>query len=308
MEELLKEETSKRQSRIEPVEEPDIRPWRKSYAATTYHLYWMPASGPPIPFRQRRWLLKFLTRFREKISGMTGAETHLFLQMKVIYPDLMDSFLRNNTRFAPLLGLSRKRGTKLPAIPDEKYIEDLQKGKVKYDHKALQPDYSYWFLRPEVEEQTDLYFGMGGLMMLFIVPPDGEKPELPEIPEGFRNHPKVAHLFEDNRLEKMRDSLVRLQSPMFAQSKKVFGRGLEDDLQFPGLKFIVPLVNAQSFADASSAEIEEWFTVYDILLTESPDDKGLLLASRFDLDLDPILEEIVKALREEDGEDYPEVA
>jgi hypothetical protein len=48
---------------------------------------------------------------------------------------------------------------------------------------------------------------------------------------------------------------------------------------------------------------EKWFGLFDLYVNESPDDKGLLLASKTDLDEDLI--EMLKEMREEDFV-YPE--
>lgn len=298
-----KEEATR--SRLESIRELDFKPWHKSFEMTDCHLYWMPVANTPMLFRQRQWCLRFARLLQEKIAPLTGAQPNLFLQMKVVQPNLADPFIRNATRFVPLLGLSRRRGASLPALPDEKYIEQLQQGKIKYDHQALQPDYCYWFLYPETEEQMRLFFGHGGMMMLFVSTPEGEKPPLPFIPPGVAKHPQFAALLAENRLEKMTDSITRMKSPFFPQTKTIFGRGLEDDLQFPGLKFVVPLLSIEDFLEAKPEEIEEWFTVFDVVLTESPKDKGLIIASRHEIDLDETLSEIVESMKE-DGEVYPE--
>ena len=142
-------------------------------------------------------------------------------------------------------------------------------------------------------------------MMFFAKPPEEEKAVLPTISPGVAAHPQFAGLLANGRLEKMMETLVRMKSPLFPKTKAVFGRGLEEELQYPGMKFIVPLLSAQDFSDALPAEIEEWFTVFDVVVTESPADKGLLLASKHELDLDLLLQEIVETMRE-DGEVYPE--
>ena len=300
-------ESATRTSRLEPIPERSLLPWRKAQNLEHCHLYWMPTGAASIPFAQRQWLLRFTKQLRAKVISETGTLAHLFLQMKVVYPDLADTFIRNAARFAPVTGLSRRRGAALPALPDAEYIERLKNGKQTYDHKALQPDYAYWFLKDELEEQCELFFGYGGLTTLFTRSPDAEATQLPSVPAGVARQPAFASLLADNAMEKMRRSLARLSSPFFAQSKVVFGRGLEHELQFAGLKFIVPLFSAQDFLQAGPAEIEEWFTMFDVVLTESPVDKGVLLASRHGVDLDEMLIDILGEM-DQVGDKYPEYA
>ena len=296
-----------RTSRLEPIREPKILPWRKAQDDSRCHVYWMPAGASPLPHAQREWLLWFSAQLRERLTGQRGLVAHLFLQMKAIFPDLSDAFLRTAPQFVPIMGLSRRRGAALPKLPDEEYIEKLQKGKVTYDHKGLQPDYCYWFLKDEIEEQSNRFFGYGGLMTMFLKPEHQERPPLPVVPPGVARHPVFAPLLADNSMEKMATSLLRLQSPFFAKSKAIFGRGLEGELQYPGIKYIVPLFRAVDFFDASAAEIEEWFTLFDAVLTESPEDKGMLLASREDLNLDTLVSEILDEMNKS-NKTYPEYA
>lgn len=298
--------TLERKTRLEPATtDSDLRPWHKSETQAGCHLYWMPFTSPA-SFMQRRWALEFFRRFRPAVCEKTGTAANLFLQMKVIYPELSDSFIRTSPEFMPVTGLSRRPGAPLPALPDAAYIERLQKGKETYDHKGMQPDYSYWFLKDETEQQEALFFGFGGLTTIFAkVEESGLPKQRPTIPPALSKHPQFAPLLADNAVEKMMSSLERLASPFFPRSKKIFGKGLEDDLSYRGLKFIVPLLSTESFREATPDDIEDWFTLFDVIVTESPQDKGLLLASREDLDLDEMLSSVIDAMKAE-GQTYPE--
>jgi hypothetical protein len=284
-------------TRLEPISDEPLAPWRKALTIETCDLYWMPVDHTPLPWRQRTWCLQFLKLLGEHL-GRLQLEPNLFLQMKGLHPDLMDPFLRHAVRFAPVMGLSRRRGASLPKLPDEEYAEKLKNGEVVYDHKAIQPDYCYWFLKPETEAQTDLFFGFGGLTVLFLPPGEQNPIQLPPIPPGVANHPVFKPLLADNRIEKLASSMMRIQSPFFPKSKALFGRGLENELQYPGLKFIVPLFTSKDFFDASPSEIEGWFTLFDVAIAESPADKGLLLAAKREIRMDSILRDIGNRLRE----------
>ena len=298
--------TQAKRSRLEPLQERSLNPWRKAEGEPGCHLYWMPYSYPS-SYARRQWALRFLTHLRQRVMEASEALPHLFLQMKVIYPELSDVFIRSSTEFAPVMGLSRRRGAAMPKLPDAEYIEALQKGKVAYDHKAMQPDYCYWFLQDEVERQTELFFGYGGLALLFARPQASGLPsQMPTIPSGVAKHPQFAPLLQGDAMGKMMRMLQRMSSPIFEQSKLVFGKGLEEDLSFRGLKFIVPLLQSSDFFAAAPAEVAEWFTVFDVAMAECPADRGLLLASKEDLPLDSLLAEILTGM-EDAGDEYPEL-
>jgi hypothetical protein len=87
------------------------------------------------------------------------------------------------------------------------------------------------------------------------------------------------------------------------KSKSLLGVGLQDDPQFKGLRFVLPLLKASDFFSESEQEVEKWFQLFDVYVNESPPDKGILLASK--LDLEDSLIDLLKTLKEE-GLEYPE--
>lgn len=62
------------------------------------------------------------------------------------------------------------------------------------------------------------------------------------------------------------------------------------------MSFILPHLSADDFFNRSAEECETWFQVFDIYIRESPDDKGILLASK--IDIEEILTGILKQMRD----------
>jgi len=88
-----------------------------------------------------------------------------------------------------------------------------------------------------------------------------------------------------------------------AQSKQLFGAGLEDNPQYPGIPFILPLLQASDFFGQPEPESAKWFQLFDLYVRESPEDTGVLLASKTDFD-DPLIQ-LLEKMRA-DGFTYPE--
>lgn len=286
-----------RQSRLqEPDDRPRFFPWQRAWNMETCELYWIPTSGFPLGYLEWQWLLSFQQRLQAKLAEKHGLKPELFLQMKVIQPEYRDPFLKNSRRFQPVFGLGRYPNRALPAIPDEKWAEDLGKGRTKYDHKALQPDYSYWFLKKNPEEQRKLFFGSGGTTTLFLEPGDPPK-KIDPIQSDHIRDPELRKLVEGADLNAMAERLHALKSPFLAQSKELFAADLKEDPQYPGLLFCLPLLSSSHFFEATPDEIGEWFSLFRVYLRESPEDRGLLLASSIPLEDD--LDEIVDAMRAE---------
>ncbi len=249
--------------------------------------------------------MQFCSRFSEAIAAKRGTKPQLFLQMKVIHPNLRDIFIKTAREFSPIIGLSRNPFVPLPALPDEKYAEALRKGEIEYDHKAIQPNYCYWFLYAEELRQRELFFGHGGLTTLYIKPDEENKPPEIKIPARAYKNPMLRPLLEQNKdkLQRVTDGAFALQSPFLKQSKQLLGEDLKEDPQYPGLLFIIPLLSSQLFFRATDEDFKKWFSLFDFYLHESPEDKGILLATAHDIEQE--LADMLEQMKEE-GLSYPE--
>jgi len=68
------------------------------------------------------------------------------------------------------------------------------------------------------------------------------------------------------------------------------------------LTFIIPYWKASDFLAATPDDLAQWFEVFDVFIAESPDDRGILFASKDSLD--HVLTEILEKMRQ-DGEPHP---
>lgn len=277
-------------------------PWQRATQLGACQLYWMPVESFPVPFRQRQWLLRFHELLAARLLEKHKITPELFLQMKTIYPDLRDTFIKTSREYHPLFGLGRHPGRRLPPVPDAQYAEDLQKGKVKYDHKSLQPDYSYWFLTKKPREQTQVFLGHGGLTTLYFTSADPEMPKPMKPNMACVRDPKMRELIESTDINAMMAKLSSLQAPFLKRSKELFAADLVEDPQYPGLLFALPLLGSRDFFAAEADDIDEWFSLFDIYMRESPEDGGVILASSKDLEQD--LTDLLTAMRDE-GMEYP---
>ena len=103
-------------------------------------------------------------------------------------------------------------------------------------------------------------------------------------------------IFQKFDVDAIWETMFMLNDQLGEKSKAVFGKGLEEN---PGVKtqnFVLPIMNARAFLDAKPEDIEEWFTVFDVYIQESPEDRGLLIASKEDMD--EVLAEVLLQMRE----------
>lgn len=279
-----------------------FRPWQRAWQLGTCQLYWLPVETFPVSFRQRLWLLRFCDLLSARLAAKHAVTPELFLQMKTIYPQLRDTFIKTSRDFHPIFGLGRYPARALPPIPDEQYADDLGKGRIKYDHKSLQPDYAYWFLTKKPREQAQTFLGYGGLTTLFFKPADPDMPSPPKPNMASVRDPKMRALIESTDLDAMMAPLRSLQAPFLKRSKELFASDLVDDPQYPGLLFALPLLGSREFFAANEETTAEWFSLFDLYLRESPEDGGILLATSKDVEED--LAAILDSMHAE-SLDYP---
>jgi hypothetical protein len=257
----------------------ELLPWRRAERLTGCFLYWMPVASFPVPTEQRQWLTVFLDRFGERMEERAGLRTELFLQMKSLGPEeLRNTFVKKASDFCPVIGVSMRPGSKLPPMPTMDDIDQYKDGR-KFNFGDYVGDYCYWFMDKAAPRQRETFLGFGGLTSLFIKP--SAKPNSgPSIPKGFYKHP-TAKIFDLDRILKRGQSI---QDDFLPKSKALFGVGLEEHPQYRGLLFIIPLLRSTDFFTQPAEENEKWFQLFDVYVNESPEDKGILLASKISLD------------------------
>jgi hypothetical protein len=294
-------ETAKRSSRLTPLESKrDLRPWVRAPGLTHLFLYWMPVSGFPVPDFQRLWLLEFLNRFSDLLSKKHELRAEVFLKFKLIYPDLLDLFLKTSREFYPMLGLGRQPDAQLPPIPKIEDLQALIDGREQFDFGKYMGDYCYWFLNKCEKRQREVFLGNGATLTLFLKRDKATTaPKLPFTPE-LRAKSEVLRKLDPDRLI---GRAFALKDMFLAESKRVFGGGLEHEAQFKALLFVVPILKSQDFFSEPPEESGKWFQVFDIYINESPVDRGILMAFKSDFEEDLIA--LLETMRGE-GLLYPE--
>jgi hypothetical protein len=222
-----------------------------------------------------------------------GLRSEVFVQMKSLQQELKKPFLDTSLEFIPTMGLSRRPNEPLPPQAGMKDVEALQKGTRKFEFNDYVPDYCYWFLNKARPRQVESFFGHGGMTLLFLKPdPKTEVPKI-RIPPKIRDHPMAQEL----NIERMMACAWSLLDDFPGKSKKLFGAGLCDDAQNRAVPFILPLLESRHFFGESAESIERWFGLFDIYCSESPADKGILLA--FKKPYEEALIGLLKQMKEE---------
>lgn len=280
----------------------DLWPLRRAEQLTRCSLYWIPVSAFPIPSAQKAWLILFLDRLSKWIQNDLGLRAESFLQMKTVHPALLEPFIDTAHDFIPVLGLSQRPGKQLPPIPTLESLQPIIDGKKKFDFNESIGDYCYWFLDKDVKKQRELFFGHGGMTTIFLTPDPKTKVEPLAIPKGIREHPVFADLFKRFDPDKANARAHSLADGFLRKSLDLFGGDLKKSIQSKGIPFAIPLLSTRDFFDRPEEEFKNWFELFDLYISESPQDEGILVASKLDVE-EPLIGILHELMTE--GLDYP---
>lgn len=283
-------------------ETDELRPWVRAELLEDCFLYWLPVSSFPMRHEEKAWLSEFLQRLSTRLQAHHALRPEVFLQYKSVNRELLPVFVKYRQQCTMLIGLGRKPGARLPPLPTEEQIRELARQSGPADTSGWIGDYSYWFVVKQAERQRELFLGNGGMTTIFLPPdPATTPPKLPITPALRKAHP-VFQVFD---VEARVRASYSMTDRFLKQSKTLFGAGLEEEPQFPGLMFILPLLDSAHFFSADEATRSSWFQLFNLYVNESAADKGVILASRLNYETD--LERVLASMRE-DNLQYPESA
>ncbi len=274
------ETSARRASRLSPIEPAKLLPWQRAHDLQGCSLYWLPVQCFPVPTQQKQWLLRFLDLLSERLKADFQLRCEIFLQQKTVEP-LMGAFVKHAREFGPVQGLNRRPGVPLPAPPTNSDLEAFQDGRKQFEIGEFVADYCYWLLYKDPRRQRELFCGYGGLTAIFLkADPSTKAPELPFTPGLRAKFP----MFQMVDIDKIFGGAFSLQDAFLKKSKELFGGDIEQNPQFSGLSFILPLLGTADFFAQPESESKKWFDLFDVYFRESPIDGGMLLASKSDLD------------------------
>jgi hypothetical protein len=293
-------------TRLTPLDRgPALLPLKRAEQLTRCALYWIPVSSFPIPSAQRAWLNSFLDRLSQLMREGRELRVEVFLQYKTVFPALLDSFTDQAFDLIPVMGFAQRPGQELPAIPTLKDLQPLIDGKEKYDFGKYVGDFCYWFLRKQEKRQRELFLGNGGMSILFLAPDPKTKVALLRMPKGIREHPGFTELFKLFDPDQTNADAHALGDGFRKKSLELFSEDIKKSVQLKGVPFVIPLLSTRDFFNRPEEECKKWFELFDLYVNESPLDKGVVIATKLDVEEDLI--GILKQMKEE-GLGYPDKA
>ncbi len=318
------------------AEQHKLLPFRTAEGVETFSLFWMPARFATMPEGQREWLVEFMKRLEDKSEKELGVEKLQFMHERTLRKNdtLQEAFHRKLHHYAPTPGQSRSLDQPQRIKQGPATRKAFANNRKNASIEPFLTETAFRFRQNGAGDFTKTFMGYGGATILFCsgasedlapqmqLPPipkitvprylrkyamlqtmaDDFNPERPTAIPGFvRNHPAMRPIQSVMGIDlTTHNNSIRLD--LFGEkSKKVFGKQIQDSIGFEGIAFILPRLSSQDFLSQTEEEIRTWFEVFDIYIRESPEDEGIIIASKHNLG--PLLIDLVASMRD-DGYRY----
>ena len=283
--------------RLEPLPKGSIEPFVRADTPEHLQAYWMSVDAWPPHHKSLQWIKQFLLIFIRRVSEEMPVVPLQFLQMATVAGDLRQHFIKTAMDTMPIMGVCSTPHKPLATVPSSEEIEKIKQG------KASQPppehfvqDYSYWLTRGSDEVQRSHYLGYGGMTILLASRDGQPKTAEPKVPAYVMQHPKMGALLNRFDLKDMVKTSDNMQHEFAPKSKKLYAKAFEDKPIYRGILFALPVWKTQHFLEEPVSDLEDLFSLCSVYIRESPEDKGVLIASG--QDIYPILVETMKELGE----------
>jgi hypothetical protein len=252
-------------------------PWVRAEEAqlSDTFLFWIPVSGFPIRQHEKEWITEFLARLSAQLEREHALRCEIFFQYKEVTAELGDSFRSYAMQCMKLMGLGRFADMDTPSFPTAAQIKEMVDSGKAIDFRDWIGDYMLWFIGKQPERQRELFLGHGGMTTTFLPPdPKIKVPKLPFTPALRASLP----VFQKVDVDGIIAGTIAMQDQFLEKSKALFGAGLESKPEYPGIAFILPLLESSQFFLAPAELRAKWFQLFDVYINESRKDKGLILA------------------------------
>ncbi len=266
-------------------------PWVRAPHLEDCFLFYVPVTGYPCREQEKLWFHEFYQRLSQGLEQRL-LRGELFLRYKGV-EQFGDSFLRYAQKCQMRIGMARATGQELPQMPTQEQIDAYVKNPERYNYKDWIAEYLYWFVTKQPQVQRQLFMGHGQLLTLFLPPDPSAPPSPPKLTPALRDAFPVFKTMDVDALIKGTLS----SGDMFqAKSKKMFGVGMEERPDYPALRFVLPLLESGDFFTATPEVRTEWFSLFDVYVRESVQDRGVLLAFEKE-EYATLLMEVTEAMR-----------
>lgn len=266
-----------------PVSAEAMKPWVRAESLTRCTLYWAGVSSTPLRQAEQEWFLAFLVSFIRTCKEQ-GWMPCFFLDVEAIERYCQDRFLAEAIEYRVFPAYTRTPWGPLPQPIPREETDAIRKMEKPFVLSTYLKGYAQWFRRFPPEKALPHYFGLGGATMLFVPPDPAVAPPLPDFSPGVKKSPLLRDAFAaGDPVEEMR-TLLLLKHKSFAALKAAFSKGAEDHTGLKSMPLLIPRLRSQDFFSLEAEALDALFQASPVYLAESPEDRGILIASAKPID------------------------
>lgn len=262
---------------------PPVRPWVKAESLTRCHLYWLPVSAFPSRTQERAWLRAFLYALFDHLKP-DKVMPQCFMELHEINLHCQEAFIQKSLDLQPVFSFSRTPWSPMPGPPAQEEMDAVRNQEKPFVLSHYTNGYSYWIPKFDPKPFLNEFLGFGGVTILFPGPdPNAVAPPM-KISPGVRKSPYFKDIFALGDPEEELNKALLLKHKFLGQTKKIFGCGWEERVEYRGILFVLPRLRSSDFFSLEQEALDGLFDASPLYLAESPEDRGVLLASAESLD------------------------
>lgn len=260
-----------------------LKPWVRAESLTRCALYWAGVSSTPMRQSEQEWFLAFLEAFVRTCKEQ-GWMPCFFLDVETIERYCQDRFLDESINYRVFPAYTRTPWGPLPQPIPEEETDAIRKMEKPFVLSTYLRGYAQWFRKFQPDKVLPAYFGFGGATILFVPPDPAAAPPLPDFSPGVKKSPMLREAFAaGDPIEEMK-TLLLLRHKAFAALKAAFSKGMENHTGLKSMPLLIPRLRSQDFFSLESEVLDALFEASPVYLAESPEDRGILIASAKPID------------------------
>lgn len=260
-----------------------LKPWVRAESLTRCALYWAGVSSTPMRHSEQEWFLAFLQAFVRTCKEQ-GWMPCFFLDVETIERYCQDRFLDESINYRVFPAYTRTPWGPLPQPIPEEETDAIRKMEKPFVLSTYLRGYAQWFRKFQPDKVLPAYFGFGGATILFVPPDPAAAPPLPDFSPGVKKSPMLREAFAaGDPIEEMK-TLLLLKHKAFAALKAAFSKGVENHTGLKSMPLLIPRLRSQDFFSLEPEVLDALFEASPVYLAESPEDRGILIASAKPID------------------------
>ncbi len=232
------------------ISDQELLPIKKLAFTYGSFLYLIPVSHFPMPENDLAWLMEICgTVIQYHKTNSPTLREEVIIKQSCLYTGLLDFFVDHASELMPRQGVAVIPHASPPHMPSKGELEGIDPRNLDPNAVGLGldvPELVFWISEEKGKDISRKNLLGHGALHIYLTRLDEEK--------------------------------------LYGQWREVFGKRVTDRL-FRKMPFFMPLFGWQSFLEAEAKEVSTWLASFDLYIGESIEDKGIIIASKKNIDI-----------------------